>query len=195
MKAMFRVVATLAVVAFAVLTFGFTASAQYAPTVDLAAGGGSLIGTGAVGDTVTVTITAADGTITTKTAVVDANGNYIISISDLPVGAYDATVESSTGETATVSFTRSATTNTGGGGKADPIDYGGPFGTAPPVSGQSALQAVGATPDPAGGTGTDGGGTGGGLAHTGSSTQLPVIAGVSLLGVGGLLILAARKRN
>lgn len=79
------------------------------------------------------------------------------------------------------------------------LPYDGPFPSSlalSPVIGALGFESIDAQPS----TGTDGsggviGGTGGGLAVTGSDVNLPVVAAISLIGVGGVVLVAARRRD
>lgn len=80
------------------------------------------------------------------------------------------------------------------------LSYDGPFASnadaLAPVTGALGfdLPDIQASSDPAAaGDGTVGG-TGGGLAVTGSEVDLPVVAAISLMGAGGVILVAARRR-
>jgi hypothetical protein len=83
---------------------------------------------------------------------------------------------------------------------APQVTYEGPFPSSlalNPVIGALGFQSI--NPQPTAGAAGSGsgviGGTGGGLAVTGSNVNLPVVAAISLIGVGGVVLVAARRRD
>lgn len=86
-------------------------------------------------------------------------------------------------------------------GQSDPLERNASaFRYEPPVAtantGFLGLSSVNpqATPGAAAAGGT-GGGTTGGLAITGSETEIPLAIGTALVALGGISVVAARKRN
>ena len=81
------------------------------------------------------------------------------------------------------------------------IPYTGPFGFGASAGAAGAAGTFGFggvdVQVPAGSAiGADGvGGTGGGLAITGSETSAPLLAGIALVSIGGVVLVAARRRD
>ena len=78
-------------------------------------------------------------------------------------------------------------------------NYDGPYRANAPVapvfgSGGFGSPSATASADAASGDSTVGG-TGGGLAVTGSQTSAPVFAAITLMGAGGVALVAARRRD
>lgn len=132
---------------------------------------------------VTATITA-DGTVTSVTATINSDGSYSLPAGSVPAGGR-VLVQVTDGASSTASATAG-----NGVSLADAIKYPGPFNASPAhVAPEFRTPLAPKSPAAAAGTGGDAK-----LAFTGAQSSTLVVGGMSLVLVGGVAVLATRKR-
>jgi len=131
----------------------------------------------------TATVTA-NGQVSSAAVTVNADGTYSVAAGTVPNGARILIrVTDADGARATITAGNGVTTTTA-------IAYTGPFSAAPAqVAVEFRTPLAAKSPAAAAGTGGDAK-----LAFTGAQSSMLVVGGMSLVLVGGVAVLAARKR-